>query len=125
MILRGDIDRRREAVLVLQHEPLLLVLGAHQRERAFELFSAQLDAHLAFLHALPDLALRPRAIVEPRRAAFVGRVDAAVPDDHFACAILAGWNHAFERAVVERALLHMHGHALFGTIERRTLAERS
>src|SRR6266436_980231 len=47
------------------------------------------------------------------RAAFVGRVDAAIPDDDFACAVLAGWNHAFEGSVVVRVVLHVHGEALF------------
>ena len=124
VVLRGDVDGHGEAVLVLQQKPLLLVLGAHQCERTFQLLAAQLDAQLAFLHALPDLALRPRAVVEPRRSPFVGRIDAAVPDDHFAGAVLAGWNHAFERAVVVGVILHMHGQALFVAIERRPLGHR-
>ena len=120
-VLRSDIDGRREPVLVLDEKPLVLFLRAHQGERAFELCAAQQDAQFALLQALPDLALGLRAIVEPRRATFVGRIDAAVPDDHFARAVLPGWNHAFERGVVVRMVLDMHGKPLFVGIERRTL----
>ncbi len=64
------------------------------------------------------------AIVEPGLAAFVGRVDAAIPDDHFACAVLSGRDHALERAVVVGMILHVHGEALFAGIERRSLGNR-
>ena len=76
---------------------------------------------LPFSMPLADLALRLRAIVEPRRAALVGRIDAAVPDDHFARAVLPGRNHALERRVVVGVILDVHGEALFVTIERRAL----
>ena len=72
MVLRRDVARDREAVLVLQQQPLLRVPGAHQRERSLELLAAQEEAELALHEALADLALRVRAIVEPRRAAFIG-----------------------------------------------------
>ena len=76
---------------------------------------------LPFSSPQADLALGLRAIVEVRHAAFVGRVDAAIPDDHFARAVLPGGNDAFERPVVVRVVLHVHGQALFVTIEGRTL----
>ena len=62
--------------------------------------------------------------MEPGRAAFVGRIDAAIPDDHFARAVLPGRNHAFERGVVVRVVLGLHGEALFARIERRALGNR-
>ena len=119
--LRGDVAGRREPVLVLDQQPLLRFLGAHQREGALQLLAAQQEAQLALRQAFADLALGLRAIVEPGRAAFVGRIDAAVPDDHLAGAVLPGGNHAFERGIVVRMVLDLHGEPLFVTIERRTL----
>ena len=46
-VLRGDIHGSREPVLVLDQQPLLPVLGAHQGEGAFQLLAAQEDAQLA------------------------------------------------------------------------------
>ena len=62
--------------------------------------------------------------MEPSLAAFVGRVDAAIPDNHFARAVLPGWNHALERGIVIRVILDVHGEPLFTRIERRTLGNR-
>ena len=124
MILERDIAFHREPVLVLDHQPLVLFLRAHQREGPFQFFAAQQDAQFALLQAFADLALRLRAIVEPRGAAFVGRIDAAVPHDHLAGAVLAGGNHAFERRIVVGVVLDVHGQALFVTIQRRALGHR-
>ena len=120
-----DVGRRREAILVLDQQPLVLLLGAHQRERALELLAAQQDAELALRRALRG----PRAPPARGRGTrwlpvFVRRVDAAVPDDHLAGAVLARRNHAFERRVVVRVILGLHGEPLFATIERRTLRHR-
>ena len=46
-----------EAVLVLDQQPLLRFLRAHQREGALELLAAQQDAELALVEAFADLAL--------------------------------------------------------------------
>ena len=126
-VLRGDIDDSGgsgEPVLVLDQKPLLLVLGAHQCEGALQLLAAQQDAQLAFFEAFHHFALRLPTVVEPGLAAFVGRVDAAIPDDHFAGAVLPGWNHALERGIVIRVIFDVHGKALFTRIERRALGNR-
>ena len=62
--------------------------------------------------------------MKPGRAAFVGRIDPAIPDDHFARAVLPRWNHAFERGIVVRVILGLHGEALFARIERRAPGNR-
>ena len=49
---------------------------------------------------------------------------AAVPDDHGARAVIAGWNFAFERAVLERMILHVHGQPLHRRIETGSLGYR-
>ena len=116
---KRDIDGRREAVLVLQQEPLLRFPGSHQRERSLELLSAQQEAQLALGEAFPYFALRRVAVVEPGGASFIGRIDAAIPDDHFARAVLARWNHAFERGIVERMILGLHGQSFLARVERR------
>ena len=73
-VLRGQIAAlRHEAILVLDEQPGLAVLGAHQRERALELLAAQLQAELAGLEPLahPLLgAARGRGTMSPgpRRA---------------------------------------------------------
>ena len=120
-VVRRHVRFDREPVLVLDQQPLIRFLRAHQRERALDLLAAQQDAQLAFRQAVANLALGARTIVKPGRASFVGRVDAAVPDDHLAGAILAGGNHAFERGIVVRMIFDMHSEPLFVTIERRSL----
>ncbi len=82
------------------------------------------DAELAFRDAFAHLALGACAIVEPGRAALVGRIDAAIPDDHLARAVLLRRNHAFERGIVVGMILDVHGEALFGAIERRPFGNR-
>ena len=110
-IARGDVVAGDEAVLVLDQQPLLRFLRAHQREGALEFLAAQLDAELALVDAFADLAFGFGAVVEPE-AVLVGAVHAAIPHDHFARAVLSGRNHAFERAVVERMVLDEHRQAL-------------
>src|SRR5947207_14459502 len=60
-------------------------------------------------------------MVEPVLVALVGAVDAAVPHDHFARAVLAGRDHALERGVVEGMVLGLRREALFARIECRSL----
>lgn len=52
---------------------------------------------------------------------FVWHPHATVPDDNGAGAIVAGRNYAFEIGVVERMIFDMHGHALDGWVEARSL----
>ena len=51
---------------------------------------------------------------------FVGAVDAAIPDDDLAGAVLAFRDHAFERAVVVRVILGHHRQAFVVAVQRRS-----
>ena len=87
-VLRRDDPRRstkRSRCLIMQ--PRLRFLRADERERAFELLAAQQDAELALRVAFANLLLGFGAVVEPG-AVLVGTVDAAIPDDDLAGAVL-------------------------------------
>src|SRR5207237_687353 len=101
----GHVDGGREAILVLDQEPLLRILGAYERERTLDLFAAKQDAQLAFRETVAHLGLRALAVVKPCFVVFVGRIHAAVPNDDFARAVLTGWNHALEGGIVVRVIL--------------------
>jgi hypothetical protein len=109
---------------VLDEEPVLGLLGAHQRERSLGLHAAQQDAELSILHPFANAPLGLFPVVEPVFLILVGRIDAAIPDDNLARAILPRGNHAFERAIVERMVLGAHRKALLRRIERRPLRHR-
>ncbi len=85
-ILRRHVIARYEPVLVLDEKPALRLLRAHQRERSLHFLATEQNAQLSFFQPVPDLFLRLGAVVEPR-SLLVGRVDAAIPDDHFARAV--------------------------------------
>jgi len=74
---------------MLDQSQFLASLGAHQREGSLDLLAAQQDAELSF--SIPS---RTRRSPVPGREtvflAFVGRIDAAIPDDDLACAVLPG-----------------------------------
>jgi hypothetical protein len=110
-----------ESVVVLEQQPLLIGGSSHQRERSFEFFAAQENAQLALLQFGPDARLRFGAIAERILRAFVGRVDAAIPDDHVAAAVFLRGNHALERGVVERMILGFDREALVAHLQRRAL----
>src|SRR5688572_26200687 len=112
--------RGNEAILMLDQQPLLGVLGAHEGERALQLLATQLDAELARRDAVANAAFGLGAIVE-REAALVGTVDAAIPHDDFARAVLAGRYHALERAVVVRMVFDEDRETLLARVERRPL----
>jgi hypothetical protein len=63
--LRSDVDGRSKPVLVLEQEPAVFFLLAHQGERAFHFLAAQQEAELAFLEAFPHLPLGLPAVMEP------------------------------------------------------------
>jgi hypothetical protein len=98
----------------LEEEPLLALaaLGAHQRPAAAELLALQLDVELAARHALA------------RRRAVEGAVEAAVPQDHGAGAVVSRRDDAFEAAVLERMILGLHRQALLLRIHRRPARHR-
>ena len=104
--------RSRRVVALLDQQPGLLPLAgaavhAHQRPAAAELLAVQPELQLAGAIAGARIADR-----------FPGAV---VPHDHRAAAVLAFRDLAFEAAVVERMVLHVHGHALVGRVEARPL----
>ena len=102
----------REGVTLLHQQPGFLAfalarLHAHQRPQAVQLLAVQHELELAGLQAGLRIAdRRPRS---------------AVPHDHVAGAVVAGWNVALERGVVQRVVFDMHGHALVGRVEARAL----
>ena len=120
-VLRGEVRLGREAVLMLDQEPVLGVLGAHQREGSLDLLAAQQDAELSLLHSVADALLGLSPVVKPVFLVLVWRIDAAIPDDDLACAVLPRGNHAFERAIVERVVFGSDREALLRRVERRPL----
>src|SRR5258708_29737778 len=98
-------------------------MGLHQGEGPLEPFAGKLNAQLPLAKSLAHFALGAHAVVKPG-ACLVGGIDAAVPYDDLARAVLARRDHAFERAVAERVVLGRHGEPLFATIERWALTNR-
>src|SRR5271167_3187658 len=85
----------------------------HHREPALELESEHLDIELARAHRAGDVVWR------------IGHaVDATVPHDYLAGAIVALGNDALEISVLDRMVLDHHGEPLVGGIERRSLRHR-
>jgi len=105
----------RKAVFVLDQQPLFVGSGTDQGKRALELLPAQ-EHTLSFPSASPcrTRGLGFGTIAEGVLLILVRRIDAAIPDDHLACAVLFGGNDALERGVIERVILHLNGHPLVG-----------
>jgi hypothetical protein len=70
-------------------------------------------------HAFTNLPLGLVPVMEPE-AVFVRAVDAAIPDDDFAGAILLRRDHAFERGIVVWVVFGLRGKALLAAFERRS-----
>ena len=64
-----------------------------------ELEAAHFEKQFSFLEALFGV--------------FEGKPEALVPDDHFARAVIALWNHALEVGVLHGVVLHHHREPLF------------
>ena len=79
---------------------------AHEHPTAMQLFTVQREFQIALLVS----AFR-----------IVGFPIAAIPELHGAAAILALWNGAFEIAIVQRMIFHLHRQPLVMRIERGTL----
>ena len=102
-------------VALLDEQPVLCVLGvgivapagADERERAVELEAVQVDVDFALADRVGGVAGRIDDVV-----------DAAIPYDDRARAVVAGRNHAFEVAVLERMILDGDGEMLIGGIHR-------
>ena len=120
-VLLGQISLRDKPILVLDQQPVLAVRHAHQRERSFDLFAAQQKAQLAVFEFSTNAVLGLRTIVKRILLAFIGRVDAAVPHDHFTRAVLPGRNDALERRIVKGMVFGLRGQTLIARIERRPL----
>ena len=120
-VLLGHVALGDKAVLVLDEQPLLRFLRSHEREGPLQLLAAQREAELSLRDAVEHFAFGARPIVVPRLATFIGRVHAAIPDDHLTGAILPGRNDALEGRVVVGMVFGLHGEPLFATIQRRTL----
>ena len=106
-----------EGIAVLDQEPFVLgagsaVFDADQNEAAAEFFAEELELEVAFGQAFVDA-----------HVAF-GRVRAFVPDDHFAAAVFAFGDGAFEFAVVVGVIFDLHCQAFVGGIHRRTFGDR-
>ena len=118
------IVRLREAVAVLDEQPLVRGARAHQRERALELLSAQQEAELAGGEPRAHALFGHGAIEKRVLRAFIGRIHAAIPHDDLAGTVLARGNDALEGGVIEGMILHRDRHALVVGIERRALGHR-
>jgi hypothetical protein len=122
---RRHVLRRGKRVAVFHQQPVLRLGSSHQRKRAFQLFAAQEKGDLARVQRRADLGLGLRAVGRPRAVvALVQRIDATVPHDDFARAVLAGRNRALERRVIEGVILDLHREALDGGVERRAFRDR-
>ncbi len=107
--------RLRFGVFLLDQQPFVALAAPahqHQREFAAQLFAMQAEFEIAAL----DLRQRRRIAQQ-----FVA---AAIPQHHAAAAVLAFRNVAFETAVVERMIFHVHGQMLWPAAPGSGLSER-
>jgi hypothetical protein len=80
--------------------------------KSLELLAAQQEAQLSRSQSLAQPLLGLAAVTERVPLVLVRGIDAAVPDDDVARAILLLGNHALERCVVERVVLDLDREAL-------------
>src|SRR5215472_1221629 len=92
-----------EGVVLLQEEPVL-VCGVDKRPSAAQLLALQKNAELALVDAPAHEPLGTLAVEAPL-AVVLGRVDAAVPHDDLAAAVLTLRDDAFKGGVLERVVL--------------------
>src|SRR5260370_23111458 len=83
-------------------------LGANQHPRSAKFLSVESEFQISFAKSSVDIGnfRSPGALI---------------PKHDGAASILAFWNYAFERAVVERMIFHLRSQAFYGRIERRSL----
>ena len=96
---------------MLDQQPLVFVPGLAQldeHETAAKPFAVELELEIAFRELLVD-AERPLRRIRP-----------LIPYNHFAAAVLAFWDRAFELAVFEWMIFDLHRQAFIAGIERRT-----
>src|SRR5271156_2712123 len=109
------------SVALLDQQPILFVLRVaiataarmHERERAVELEAVQVDI---------DFALADRVGGVSRRIDDL--INAAIPHDAGAGAVISRWNDALEVAVFQRMVLDGDGKMLVGGIHRRAFRNR-
>src|SRR6266404_841607 len=83
-------------------------LGANQHPRSAKFLSVESEFQISFAKGSVDIGN-------------FGSPGASIPKHDCAAAILAFWNYAFERAVVEWMIFYLRREALYGRIERRPL----
>ena len=116
MLLRVP-PRLGRLVALLEQQPLRpatpIATPLHEHEPAPQLLAVEVEVQVA------GLDRRQRIVVV---AVGLGqRPPPPVPHDDVATAVLAGRDDALEVEVVERMVLHVHGHPLHGGVERRAL----
>ena len=120
-MLLEDILSGGVLVALLDQQPILLVLwvgaaaaaSAHERERAVELEAVQVDIDFSLADRVGGVARRIDDFV-----------NAAIPHDDRACAIVARRNHALEVAILQRMVLDGDREMLVGGIHRGAFRNR-
>ncbi len=102
--------RMRSRIPLLDEQPVLVRLHAHQRPTPHQLRAAQLEQELPLFHALGRILQR-----HPR---------APVPHDDGARTVVARGNHAFEVGILHRVVLHVRRETLVRRVVRRPLGHR-
>src|SRR5216684_3387099 len=83
-------------------------LGANQHPRSAKFLSVESEFQISFAKGSVDIGN-------------FGSPGASIPKHDCAAAILAFWNYALERAVVQRMIFHLCSQAFYRRIERRPL----
>src|SRR5262245_43996712 len=85
-------------------------MHAHEMPAAVQLLAVEREGEIALLEALVRIVL--------------GMPAPTVPDQHGAAAVLALRDRTFERVVLDRVILDLHGKPLLAGIEARTARDR-
>src|SRR5918992_1792325 len=113
--LDGDVDVAARFIVVALDEqprrPFVAAAGARENPRAVQLLALEPEMQAPFSQ-------------RGGRIVVFGNPDAAVPQQHFARAVLLFGNHALELAVLEGMVLGLHGEPAVGGIEARALRHR-
>ncbi len=102
--------RVHEGVAMFDQQPFVFVAGLfqlHEDKTAAKLFAVELKLKIAFRELVFD-AERP-----------FRRIRALIPYDHFAAAVFAFGDGAFEISIFERMIFDLHRESLVAGIQRR------
>ncbi len=100
---------------MFDQQPFVFVAGffqLYEDKTAAKLFAVELKLKIAFRKLLFD-AERP-----------LGRIRALIPNDHFAAAVFAFGDGAFEISIFEWMIFDLHRKALVAGIQRRAFWNR-